>query len=181
MLKMILKDLRLSPLRSILTSVSMLVGIIAMIGSVLVGTLGREYLISVNAQVYGWSPTYSFVITESDFHDRNKMEQLFQRFEAIDDVAAVTFSMGEDIRFAPMKDLTPIPPNDVYQNLMAYNTNPERAAKALAELEKAFDMPYMGTDRCDDATRKYLRDNIDKAKLGDPSGFAECIQANYAD
>ncbi len=47
MLKMILKDLRLSPLRSILTSVSMLVGIIAMIGSVLVGTLGREYLISV--------------------------------------------------------------------------------------------------------------------------------------
>lgn len=59
MLKMILKDLRLSPLRSILTSVSMLVGIIAMIGSVLVGTLGREYLISVNAQVYGWSPTYS--------------------------------------------------------------------------------------------------------------------------
>ena len=39
--KMILKDLRLSPLRSILTSVSMLVGIIAMIGSVLVGTLGR--------------------------------------------------------------------------------------------------------------------------------------------
>lgn len=67
MLKMILKDLRLSPLRSILTSVSMLVGIIAMLGSVLVGTLGREYLISVNAQVYGWSPTYSFVITESDF------------------------------------------------------------------------------------------------------------------
>ena len=106
MLKMILKDLRLSPLRSILTSVSMLVGIIAMLGSVLVGTLGREYLISVNAQVYGWSP---------------KMEQLFQRFEAIDDVAAVTFSMGEDIRFAPMKDLTPIPPNDVYQNLMAFD------------------------------------------------------------
>ena len=58
MLKMILKDLRLSPLRSILTSVSMLVGIIAMIGSVLVGTLGREYLISVNAQVYGWSPPH---------------------------------------------------------------------------------------------------------------------------
>ena len=33
--------------------------------------------------------------------------------------------------------------------LDTYNTNPERAAKALAELEKAFDMPYMGTDRCD--------------------------------
>ena len=44
--------------------------------------------------------------------------------------------------------------------LDTYNTDSERAAKALAELEKAFDMPYMGTDRCDDATRKYLRDNI---------------------
>lgn len=74
MLKMILKDLRLSPLRSILTSVSMLVGIIAMIGSVLAGTLGREYLISVNAQVYGWSPAYSFIITESNFPDRDKKE-----------------------------------------------------------------------------------------------------------
>ena len=49
--------------------------------------------------------------------------------------------------------------------LDTYNTNPERAAKALAELEKAFDMPYMGTDRCDDATRKYLRDNIDNAHV----------------
>ena len=35
-------------------------------------------------------------------------------------------------------------------------------------------------DRCDDATRNYLRENIDKAKLGDPSGFTESIRANYA-
>ena len=60
---MILKDLRISPLRNILTGISMFVGIIAMISSVLVGTLGKEYLISVNAQMYGWSPTYSFSIT----------------------------------------------------------------------------------------------------------------------
>ena len=45
---MILKDLRISPLRNILTGISMFVGIIAMISSVLVGTLGKEYLISVN-------------------------------------------------------------------------------------------------------------------------------------
>ena len=51
--------------------------------------------------------------------------------------------------------------------LDTYNTDPERAEKALEELEKAFDMPYMGIDRCDDATRNYLRENIDKAKLGD--------------
>ena len=52
MLNMILKDLRISPLRNILTGISMFVGIIAMISSVLVGTLGKEYLISVNAQMY---------------------------------------------------------------------------------------------------------------------------------
>lgn len=63
--------------------------------------------------------------------------------------------------------------------LDTYNTDPERAEKALEELEKAFDMPYMGIDRCDDATRNYLRENIDKAKLGDPSGFTESIRANY--
>lgn len=63
--------------------------------------------------------------------------------------------------------------------LNTYNTDPARAEKALEELEKAFDMPYMGKDRCDDVTRRYLRENIDKAKLGDPSGFEECIQANY--
>ena len=43
--------------------------------------------------------------------------------------------------------------------LDTYNTDPERAEKALEELEKAFDMPYMGIDRCDDATRNYLREN----------------------
>lgn len=73
-LNMILKDLRISPLRNILTSISMLVGIIAMIGSVLVGTLGKEYLISVNAQIYGWVPTYSFSIMDCRFEDAAKMQ-----------------------------------------------------------------------------------------------------------
>lgn len=66
-LNMILKDLRISPLRNILTGISMFVGIIAMISSVLVGTLGKEYLISVNAQMYGWSPTYSFQLQDQIF------------------------------------------------------------------------------------------------------------------
>lgn len=65
--------------------------------------------------------------------------------------------------------------------LDTYKTDPERAQNALEELETAFDMSYMGEDRCDDATRNYLRGNIDKAKLGDPSGFLECIKVNYAD
>ena len=60
--------------------------------------------------------------------------------------------------------------------LDTYQTEPEQAEEALEKLETAFDMPYMGEDRCDDATRKYLRENIRKAKEGDPSGFMESIQ-----
>ena len=90
---MILKDLRISPLRNILTGISMFVGIIAMISSVLVGTLGKEYLISVNAQMYGWSPTYSFSITGSDFQDTIKMENFFREIYNTDHFVAVTFSI----------------------------------------------------------------------------------------
>jgi len=94
-LNMILKDLRISPLRNILTSISMLVGIIAMIGSVLVGTLGKEYLISVNAQIYGWVPTYSFSIMDCRFEDAAKMQNFLTKVQQLDDSIAVTLSMQE--------------------------------------------------------------------------------------
>ena len=38
---MLLKDLRLSPMRSFLTGFSMFIGIIAVIASVLIGTVGK--------------------------------------------------------------------------------------------------------------------------------------------
>lgn len=101
-LNMILKDLRISPLRNILTSISMLVGIIAMIGSVLVGTLGKEYLISVNAQIYGWVPTYSFSIMDCRFEDAAKMQNFLTKVQQLDDSIAVTLSMQENISFAPI-------------------------------------------------------------------------------
>ena len=62
--------------------------------------------------------------------------------------------------------------------LDTYETEPEKAEAALEELEKAFALPYMGTDRCDDATRDYLRENLEKAKAGDPSGFQEATGTN---
>ena len=103
---MILKDLRISPLRNILTSISMLVGIIAMIGSVLVGTLGKEYLISVNAQIYGWVPTYSFSIMDCRFEDAAKMQNFLTKVQQLDDSIAVTLSMQENISFAPIPSLS---------------------------------------------------------------------------
>ena len=84
----------------------MFVGIIAMISSVLVGTLGKEYLISVNAQMYGWSPTYSFSITGSDFQDTIKMENFFREIYNTDHFVAVTFSMLEEITVAPVASVS---------------------------------------------------------------------------
>lgn len=59
-----------------------------------------------------------------------------------------------------------------------YSITPERADKALKELEKAKNMLYMSPEKCDDVTRKYFDDNLQKAKLGDPSGFEENIRLN---
>jgi len=36
----------------------------------------------------------------------------------------------------------------------------------------------MSPQKCDDATRQYFKDNLEKAKLGDPSGFEENIRLN---
>lgn len=120
MLKMIFKDLRISPLRNILTSISMLVGIIAMIGSFLVGTLGKDYLISVNAQMYGWTPTYSYSITDSDFQDSIKMEEFFYKIREIDDCVTITFDMRENIRFAPIISVSSLQgaANDIYKKVV---------------------------------------------------------------
>ena len=120
MLKMILKDLRISPLRSVLTSISMLVGIIAMIASFLVGTLGSGYLVAVNAQIYGWAPTYSFSVAGSCFEDSSKLEDLFLSLERVEDHTAITFSMREDVRFAPVTSISSLQNLDmaVYKELL---------------------------------------------------------------
>ena len=39
-------------------------------------------------------------------------------------------------------------------------------------------MGFMSPDRADDATRRFFKDNIDKAKLGDPSGIQQDVTAN---
>lgn len=61
-IRMIAKDLRINPLRTSLTALSMFIGIIALIAGVLVGTLGRDYLEAVNARLGGKSPTYSAIV-----------------------------------------------------------------------------------------------------------------------
>lgn len=62
--------------------------------------------------------------------------------------------------------------------LETYTSDADRAERALQELEKAPEMLYMSPQKCDDATREYFKENLEKAKLGDPSGFEENIRLN---
>ena len=62
--------------------------------------------------------------------------------------------------------------------LNTYKTDPERAEKALRELEKAKKMPYMSEASCDDATREYFAKMLEKAKKGDPTGIEGNIKLN---
>jgi hypothetical protein len=62
--------------------------------------------------------------------------------------------------------------------LHSYASDPERAKKAIAALEKVPSMDYMKEDSADDATREFFKDYLDRAKLDDPSGFQENVDAN---
>ena len=62
--------------------------------------------------------------------------------------------------------------------LNTYETQPEKAKVALEQLDKALHYPYMGPEKCDDATRNFFKDALTKAKAGDPSGFAEDVKVN---
>ncbi|AOZ73521.1 hypothetical protein BSR29_03080 [Boudabousia liubingyangii] len=60
---MLWKDLKVAPMRTTLTGLSMFIGIVAIICSVLVGTIGRSYLLGTTEQLYGRDPTYRVSIT----------------------------------------------------------------------------------------------------------------------
>lgn len=64
------------------------------------------------------------------------------------------------------------------QWLATYSSDSSKAKEALEALERVPEMGYMSTERADDATRRFFRDYLDRAKLGDPSGFQEDVQAN---
>lgn len=67
MIRMIAKDLRINPLRTSLTALSMFIGIIALIAGVLVGTLGRDYL---EASTRDWEASHPPIAPSSTCHHR---------------------------------------------------------------------------------------------------------------
>lgn len=59
-----------------------------------------------------------------------------------------------------------------------YSDDTEKANHALEQLEKVPSMEYMSPDHADDTTREFFADYLNRAKLGDPSGFQENVTAN---
>lgn len=101
---MAIKDLRISLLRTFLTGLSMFIGIISMITAVLVGTLGKESLLSINAQISGYSLTYSISVVESNFADANTIVEFIDKLQITND-KTVVINPIEEFKFAPMDSI----------------------------------------------------------------------------
>lgn len=105
MLKMIIQDLRISPGRAFLTGFSMLIGIIAVIVSVLAGTIGKEYLTSTIEQLYGRVPTYSIPISSPHFSDPSAISNLIAALEQHDLHAALALAPDEEHSYIAGRDI----------------------------------------------------------------------------
>ncbi len=62
--------------------------------------------------------------------------------------------------------------------LDTYASDEAAATTALQRLEEASGMDYMSEDRADESTRQFFKENLDKAKLGDPSGIQNSVSLN---
>ena len=105
MFQMVLKDLRISPLRTFLTGFSMFIGIIAMITAVLVGTLGKESLLSINAQIFGYSPTYAISVVDSNLLDSEGVIKLIEIMQSTSRKTVVIYP-NKEFSFAPLQNLS---------------------------------------------------------------------------
>ncbi|HEM4052127.1 TPA: ABC transporter permease [Streptococcus suis] len=121
MFRMILKDLRVTPLRTFLTGFSMFIGILAMIAAFLVGSIGRELLLSVNAQIAGYTPTYSLSLSELSIDER-KGDTLFDSLA--EESWALSLSPESTVRFAALSTLSELETNRtaLYKQLRNYDT-----------------------------------------------------------
>lgn len=99
MLKMIFQDLRISPGRSFLTGFSMLVGILAVIASVLAGTIGKAYLVATNEQLYGRAATYSTSFQSQELSNPAKVDLLLKNARDRHQDIAFTFNLSQSFSF----------------------------------------------------------------------------------
>ncbi|MDP9801628.1 putative ABC transport system permease protein [Arcanobacterium wilhelmae] len=82
MFRMVLQDIRTSRLRTSITAFSIFIGVIAVVFSVLIGTMGKSYLESTIAQKSGRSVTYKADLTDASL-TTTALARLDQRVTAM--------------------------------------------------------------------------------------------------
>ncbi|OKL50694.1 hypothetical protein BM477_01295 [Boudabousia marimammalium] len=97
---MLLKDLKLSPMRTFLTGLSMSIGIIAIILSVLVGTIGKSYMVGTTEQLGGRAPTYRISIQSAAFTSPQMFEKLLKRLTVHQADIALLVPNDPDLTFS---------------------------------------------------------------------------------
>ncbi|XCB30443.1 ABC transporter permease [Arcanobacterium hippocoleae] len=122
MLKMIIQDLRISPGRAFLTGFSMLIGIIAVIVSVLAGTIGKEYLASTVEQLHGRAPTYSMSISSPNFTDSSALSNLIGALEQHNLHVALAFTPDEEHSYVTNRSLDNPPRREDLSNGLSIDT-----------------------------------------------------------
>ncbi|MEL0572511.1 ABC transporter permease [Trueperella pyogenes] len=122
MLKMIIQDLRISPGRTFLTGFSMLIGIIAVIISVLAGSIGKEYLASTIEQLYGRAPTYSMSISSPHFSDSSALSNLAASLEKYNLHATLVLTPDQEHSYVTNRDLDNPPSTEDFSNGLSVDT-----------------------------------------------------------
>lgn len=108
-MEMLLKDLKINPLRSFLTAFSMLIGILAVIASVLIGTVGKSYLEATNEQLFGRTPAFSIQLHGTDFGQHSTLAFFTERLKNTGNATALQVSPQDDIGFSlPATSADPI-------------------------------------------------------------------------
>lgn len=138
MFRILVKDLRIAPMRTFLTGFSMFIGILAMIAAVLVGTLGKESLLSVNAQIFGYTPTYAMNISQMNFNDINKVEDFLEIMERTPKPKTIIATPEAGLQFAPLNCLADLKekPKQLYRDLSYVET-----VCTTSEYNKIFNLP----------------------------------------
>ena len=100
MLRQLIKDLRLAPLRSALTGLSMLIGIVVIL-AVLAGTIGKDYLVAINEQLYGRTPLVTVSMNSPRLSDADDFSRLADAIAAKNHETAIILNLDTDITFSP--------------------------------------------------------------------------------
>lgn len=173
MFRMLLKDLRISPLRTTLTSISMFVGIVAVILSVLAGSVGDTYLKSTNEQLYGREPTLYAHIDDVEDSSVNKLSEFYDRLDRRIPRSAFTVTPSTSYRLGLTSKESFLQADDSSRLLLSRDSGNVEIAFVSDSYNKVFNLPMTagrwflpGEDaRFDVVINKAARDLYDNSTM----------------